>query len=517
MIHHFLENSAASYPDKTAVVHDSVRATYGEINTQAERFAGCLQANGLAPGDRIALLMENSVDYIIAYYGILKAGCVAAPLNPALKPDGFNELLDDLDPSAIVCTFKSERLLKAASINDRTLKLLIIKGPKQNWQTATFPVIPFEDSVENHSSVIPPEVNPDALASIIYTSGSTGKPKGVMLSHRNIVFNTRSICEYLSLSPDDIQMVVLPFFYVMGKSLLNTHFAAGGTVVINNRFVYPADVVKQMAEEKVTGFSGVPSTYAYLLHRSPLARYRDKFSALRYCSQAGGHMATQLKKVLREALPAHTGIIIMYGATEAAARLSYLEPEFFESKMGSIGRPVPGVELKIVDEAGTEVKAGQTGELLAKGPNIMQGYWRDPEATQAVIDENGCYRTGDLAFKDDEGYFFITGRKDNILKVSGHKVNPAEIEDCLMQSRKLVETAVIGVADELAGRRLVALCVPIDNEVTAQDLQQHCHQSLSKHQVPGEFIFFKSLPKSGAGKIDPLQCEAAYNQMKTKK
>lgn len=517
MIHHFLENSAARFPDKTAVIHDNERATYGQINARADNLARCLQATGLTAGDRIALLMENSIDYIIAYYGILKAGAVAAPINPALKPDGLNDLLDNLEPAALVGTFKSERLLKAASIHERRLKALIIQNPKQKWEDAPFPVISFEESSANQAETgHPVNRHPDDLASIIYTSGSTGKPKGVMLSHANIVSNTRAICQYLSLSPEDIQMVVLPFFYVMGKSLLNTHFAAGGTVVINNRFLYPADVLKQMAEENVTGFSGVPSTYAYLLHRSPLAKYRNDLPALRYCSQAGGHMATQLKKDLRAVLPAHTQIVIMYGATEAAARLSYLEPDRFESKMGSIGRAIPGVELKIVDDAGKAAPNGRSGELLAKGPNIMQGYWRDPEASKAAIDENGCYRTGDLAYKDDEGYFFITGRKDNILKVSGHKVNPADIEDCLMQSRKLVETAVIGVSDELSGRRLVALCVPLDNAVTARDLQQHCHQSLPKHQVPGEFVFFKSLPKSGSGKIDPLQCEAAYNQLKTK-
>ncbi|MDZ7833607.1 MAG: class I adenylate-forming enzyme family protein [Desulfobacterales bacterium] len=515
MIHHFLENSASRFPRKTAVIHDEVRASYRQINEQADNLAVSLKAKGVSPGDRISILMENSVDYIIAYYGILKAGCVAAPINPALKPDGLNELFENLEPAVVISTFKSERLLKAASLSEKQLKLLIIKNPKQKWEESSFPVLSFEDCIKDQANPVEPgNVGPDSLASIIYTSGSTGKPKGVMLSHANIVSNTRAICQYLFLSAEDIQMVVLPFFYVMGKSLLNTHFAAGGTVVINNRFLYPADVVKQMAEEEVTGFSGVPSTYAYLLHRSPLAKYRDKFHALRYCSQAGGHMATQLKKDLREVLPAHTQIVIMYGATEAAARLSYLEPARFESKMGSIGRAIPGVELKIVDDAGKDVQNGQSGELLAKGPNIMQGYWRDPEATKAAIDENGCYRTGDLAYKDDEGYFFITGRKDNILKVSGHKVNPADIEDCLMQSRKLVETAVIGVPDELAGNRLVALCVPLDNSVVAQDLQQHCHQNLPRHQVPAEFIFLKSLPKNGAGKIDSLKCEAAYNQLK---
>ena len=514
MIHRFLERSAIRYPDKIAVVHDDVQATYGQINTQADNFACFLHSGKIAPGDRIAVVMENSIAYIIAYYGILKAGCVAAPLPPGLKPDGLREILGHLEPAALIAGFKIERQLKAASIHELPLKLVIIKSPKLNWGDSPFRVFSFEDSLEGPArTVIPVNIKSDQLASIIYTSGSTGKPKGVMLTHANIVSNTQSICEYLRLNSYDIQMVVLPFYYVMGKSLLNSHFAAGGAVVINNRFLYPADVVKQMAEAAVTGFSGVPSTYAYLLHRSPLAKYRDRLQALRYCSQAGGHMAVQLKKELRSTLPEHTQIIIMYGATEAAARLTYLEPGQFESKMGSIGRPIPGVELKIVDDSGRVIENGAAGELLARGANIMQGYWKDPAATKAAIDRDGCYHTGDLAFKDKEGYFYITGRKDDLLKIRGHKVNPQAIEDCLMQTRKLVETVVIAVPDEFTGSRLVALCVPLDDAVNEADMQRHCYQMLPKHQRPKEFVFLKALPKIGAGKTDIRKCRALYNNI----
>ena len=225
-----------------------------------------------------------------------------------------------------------------------------------------------------------------------------------MLSHRNIVSNTLAICDYLQLSENDTQMVVLPFYYVMGQSLLNTHFAAGGTVVLNNKFAFTAAVLKQMVAEEVTGFSGVPSTYAYLLHRSPLAGYREKLQSLRYCSQAGGHMARAIKEKLRKVLPDHTQIFIMYGATEAAARLTYLEPDRFEDKIDSIGKPVPGVSIRVVDKQGRDVPVGQTGELMAYGPNIMQGYWKDEAATKTALNNNG-YHTGDIGYQDDEGYF----------------------------------------------------------------------------------------------------------------
>ncbi|MFO7840023.1 MAG: class I adenylate-forming enzyme family protein [Desulfosalsimonadaceae bacterium] len=513
MIYHFLENSAARYPDKTAVIHEAEQATYSQINTMADNLAGYLHANKIKQGDRIALIMENSIDYIISYYAILKAGAVVAPLNPGLKPDGLQYLIDDLEPAAIIANFKSERLLKALCLNKQTLKLLIIKNPKQKWDELTFPTAAFKESISGQAvTASPAALKPDDLASIIYTSGSTGKPKGVMLSHNNIVSNTHSICQSLELGPDDIQMVVLPFFYVMGKSLLNTHFAVSGTVVINNRFIYPADVVKQMAEENVTGFSGVPSTYAYLLHRSPLAKYRDKLYALRYCSQAGGHMAAQLKKDLRATLPEHTRIVIMYGATEASARLSCLVPEQFEHRPDSIGRAIPGVNLRIMDDAGRFVKDGGPGELVARGPNIMLGYWKDPDSTSRATGPGGWYHTGDMAYQDADGYFYVTGRKDNLLKVSGHKVNPLEIEESLMQSRQLLEVVVGGVPDPLSGYRLIAFCVPIETGVTAEDLQRYCRQTLPKHQVPAEFVLMKNLPKSATGKIDVQACMAGYSQ-----
>jgi acyl-CoA synthetase (AMP-forming)/AMP-acid ligase II len=344
-------------------------------------------------------------------------------------------------------------------------------------------------------------VEEDSLASIIFTSGSMGVPKGVMLSHRNIVSNTHAICQYLELSCDDIQMVVLPFFYVMGKSLLNTHFAVGGTVVINNMFIYPATVLKQMVEEKVTGFSGVPSTYAYLLHRSPLSSYRDKLTHLRYCSQAGGHMAKQLKIDLHQVLPEHTKIFIMYGATEASARLTYLDPSFYKSKMESVGKAISKTTIKIMGDQGTELSAGSVGELVAHGPSIMAGYWKDPEATAKVIDADG-YHTGDLGYKDQDGFIFIVGRKDNQLKVSGHRINTQEIEDTILETGLVVEAFVTGYPDKLLGHKLIAVAVAKEPHIDDQAILAACTQRMPRYKVPGKILLASSIPKKLSGKID---------------
>ena len=514
LIHHFLEESTELFPDKIALVHEEVRATYRQINTKANRLANWLINLGISKGDRVVLLLENCMEYVVSYYGILKAGAVAVPLSSDLKPDGLTPLLKELEPEVIISSSRFERVLKATVQVFNNIKALLLKSPKQNWSSSPFSVFSWEDIIYDDVTAHPvirfelwPEIRIDEsdLASIIYTSGSTGIPKGVMLSHKNIVSNTYSICRYLNLTDKDVQMVVLPFFYVMGKSLLNTHFAAGGTIVINNKFAFPATVIKQMVDEKVTGFSGVPSTYAYLLHRSPLKNYRDKLASLRYCSQAGGHMSGQIKEELRKVLPAHTQTYIMYGATEASARLTYLEPDRFTDKMASIGKPIPGVTMKVLNKNGQTLPKGQTGELVASGSNIMQGYWKDNKATSVVLDKNG-YHTGDLGYRDDDGYFYVNGRKDNLLKVGGHRINPQEIEDVLMATELVIETAVIGIPDKLLGNKLIVLAVPVNGAGDKNKIMKLCAERLPKYKLPSSIKLVRLLPKNTSGKIDRAKC-----------
>ena len=506
LIHHFLERSAKSHPDKMALIHENVRATYAQINNKANQLARWLVKREVTHCDRVVLVLENCLEYVISYYAILKAGAVAAPLSSDTKPDGLSYLLGELEPKVVISSSRFERLLQATDLTTFKIQALVIRSPKRNWAFSPFPVLSWKDIIGDEESSNPNNlIEESALASIIYTSGSTGKPKGVMLSHKNIVSNTNSIRQYLHLSEKDIQMVVLPFFYVMGKSLLNTHFAVGGTVVINNKFAYPASVIKQMVEEQVTGFSGVPSTYAYLLHRSPLAGYRDKLNKLRYCTQAGGHMSRQIKEELHRVLPTNTKIYIMYGATEASARLTYLEPERFREKIGSIGKAIPGVNLQVLDVYGREVLVGQTGELVGSGANIMQGYWKDDKATAKALDQNG-YHTGDLGYQDEEGFFYVIGRKDNLLKVGGHRINPQEVEDALMETGLVTETIVLGLPDDLLGHKLIAIVVSKNGDCTPNQILIECAQRLPKYKIPGEVKLVRALPKSTSGKIDRVKC-----------
>jgi long-chain acyl-CoA synthetase len=512
MVHSLLEASAALHPQKIAFIQDQERASYAQVNAMANRVADFLLAQGVTPGDRVVLLLENSLHYVVSYYGALKAGGVAVPLNCEVKADSLAGILEQLQPRVVISSHKSEALLREVDPDRLQIPLMMLKDPRQSWRSSRCRVVAWEELLREGAAANPGlPIDSQGLASIIYTSGSTGKPKGVMLTHGNIVANTRSIVQYLSLSENDIQMVVLPFFYVMGNSLLNTHVAVAGTLVVNNSFAYPAAVIAQMAAECVTGFSGVPATYAYLLHRSPLAAFRERLGALRYCTQAGGHMSRQIKEQLLQVLPSHTKLYIMYGATEAAARLTYVEPERLAAKMDSIGRAIPGVSVRVLDEKGCEVPPGESGELVASGANIMRGYWRDPEATSSVLDQNG-YHTGDLGYRDQDGYLFVTGRKDDLLKVGGHRIDPQEIEDALMATGLLLEAAVFGVEDELLGKRLVALAVPLSGETSTSRVLSLCLALLPRHKLPSEVRFVAALPKYASSKIDRVSCLAAFKK-----
>ncbi len=512
MIHHFLENSAKAFPEKTAVITDKDRATYAQINSGANKLARLLLDHNIEDNDIVVLIMDNSIEYIISYYAVLKTGATVVPFSNDLKPESINHLFKELEPKAVISSKKFIRLLKACDLTSTTLQAMIIKDISKEsppfGPQIDFPVIHWSDILKDYSNStnLDKTIDENSLASIIYTSGSSGIPKGVMLSHLNITTNADSICQYLHLTSDDIQMVVLPFFYVMGKSLLNTLFSVGGTIVINNKFAFPASVINQMVEEKVTLFSGVPSTYAFLLNRSPLETVKDKLTHLRCCTQAGGHMASSIKKKLIKVLPEHTDICIMYGATEASARLTYLEPDKLENKIDSIGRPIPGVKIKILDNTNHEISSGRTGELVASGKNIMLGYWKDPETTAKALDENG-YHTGDQGYMDEDGFYFIKGRKDSLLKVGGHRINPQEVEDAIIETDLVIESAVIGVKDDLLGNKLIALATPKDKDTDAKMILSKCAQLLPKYKMPAQIKIVKSLPKNANGKIDKTKCK----------
>jgi acyl-CoA synthetase (AMP-forming)/AMP-acid ligase II len=319
-----------------------------------------------------------------------------------------------------------------------------------------------------------------------------------MVTHGNIIANTNSIIEYLRLSSRDRIMAVLPFQYCFGASLLHTHLRAGGSLVVDPRFMFPEKILERMRETECTGFAGVPSHYQILLRKSALKDYC--FPHLRYVQQAGGHLAPALIRELREALPG-TEIFVMYGQTEATARLSYMPPEMLDRKPGSIGKGVPGVKLRVI-YAGRDAAPGETGEIVAQGENITQGYWRAEEETAAVF-RDGMLYTGDLATVDEDGYIFIVDRAKDFIKCGGNRVSCRQIEEKLLEFGDLLEAAVIGVPDEILGEAVKAFVVPRPGTVSDLEplLRQFCTRNLLPAQVPREFVFLDALPKNASGKV----------------
>ena len=485
LLHEYLKLSATARPEKVAVIQGKRRVSYGDLLGKAKGFAGVLRDVGLARGERVAILLENSPEYVIACFGALMAGGVVVPLGQQITGRRLATILNDCRPAVLVAPH------------------LLIKSFAEIPEVRDARcVIPAQRLCEGSEPVGDPcceELSGNDLALLLYTSGTTGEPKGVMLTHRNLTANAESIVEYLGLSDSDKVMVVLPFHYSYGNSLLTTHLMVGASLVLENRFVFPNLVLDRIREEQVTGFAGVPSTFAILLNRSNLRN--SAFPSLRYVTQAGGAMSPKLARELREALPG-TDVYIMYGQTEATARLAYLDPSESIRKAGSIGKAIPGVRITLRKEDGAFASPGEVGEIVAEGENVMAGYWNNPDGTTAVL-KDGCLRTGDLARADEEGFLYIVGRRSEMIKTGGHRVSPKEIEEVISAMPGVHETAVVGVPDEMLGQAIRAFVVrEPGGSVSMKDVLKHCAKNLEPFLVPHDVVFPDELPKSPTGKVD---------------
>jgi acyl-CoA synthetase (AMP-forming)/AMP-acid ligase II len=457
---------------------------------------------GLKPGDRVALLAQNSPLYVEAYFGILKAGGVAVPLNTASDPGMLAYFLRDCGARVLIVGPRMERLVHKSAkqladvelvISPNAGKLARLPCERVAWTDTQFGG---PDASDGRPTL---QLSADDVASIIYTSGSTGRPRGATLTHGNIAANVASIVEYLELTAADRVLQVLPFYYVYGKSVLNTHVAVGASVVIETRFQYPNVALDTLEAERCTGFSGVPSTFAILLNRSNLAK--RELACLRYVTQAGGGMSPALTRRLMHALPERVQIVIMYGATEASARLAYLPPELLAEHVGSIGRAIPGVTLRVLRPDASECDVDEVGELVARGPNIMRGYWNAPEETARVLDDDG-YHTGDLARRDAGGFLHIVGRTRDMVKAGGHRIATKEIEDAILEHDAIDEVAVIGVPDELLGEQVKAVAVLRPNAALDLDtLAKFLSTRVPPYKIPRFLELRSELPKNESGKI----------------
>lgn len=499
-LHELAQDSASRAPDAVALVAEPRTLTYDGLDRLANRFAALFRGAGVTRGDRVVIALDNGIEQVAAYLGVMKAGGVAVPLPSGPRSDRLVAAVADCAP-------------RAALLDPPTIRAQAPEGPVHRipelfsfgeWPDGASlpgkvrraePIL--ASSSEARAAVAGDE---EDLAAIIYTSGSTGEPRGVMLSHRNFVSNAQAIVSYLGLTAADRAMCVLPFYYVYGLSVLHSHLAVGASVVIDNRFAFPNVVLGAMGAHGVTGFAGVPSTFALLLHRSNLDT--TPLPALRYVTQAGGNMPPPKVLEWLERVPGPK-FYVMYGATEAAARLTYVPPADLRRKLGSIGIPIPSVTITVIRDDGSVAETGEVGELVASGPNIARGYWNDSTETAARFGPLG-YRTGDLGYADAEGFLFLVGRRHDMIKVGAHRVGAKEIEDVLHAHEAVSEAAVVAAPHEINGEVPVAF-VSLKSALAdpERQLQAHCAARLAPHKVPARVTVEPDLPKlAGTGKID---------------
>jgi len=470
--------------------------TYLELRQRVGLLASSLLADGLQHGERVGLFSDNTPFFVISYLAVILAGGIAVPFFSGIDEQSFREIVASTGMRRILLQVKN--FLSAQEWAEGKLDL----WPAKEAHTSDGTVIEGAEARPSDlglldSVVIDPQADP---AVILFTSGSTGRPKGVMISHRNIECNTEDIISYMGLTRADRVLAALPFSYCFGASLLHTHLRAGASIVLCSSFMFPEKVLDELRDRECTGFAGVPSTYQILLRKTHFAE--REFPALRWFQQAGGRLPDPFIRELREAHP-NVRFFLMYGQTEATARLSYLPPEMLDKKFGSIGRGLQHTQLQVLKEDGTPVCPGsdEVGEIVASGENIALGYWNDQEESLLYF-RGGKLHTGDMARVDEDGYIYVVDRARDFIKSMGNRVSAREIEDVICGHPQVVQAAVIGVPDELWGEAIAAYVVPLSREkVSEEDLKAYCNECLPNFKLPQRVVLVDSLPLNAYGKI----------------
>ncbi|MEH7334436.1 long-chain-fatty-acid--CoA ligase [Neobacillus drentensis] len=484
-----LKNSAARFPNRTAYTFLNQSKTYAELDKLVDCAASALSAAGVAKGDRVALLLGNCPEFVIAYYGILRAGAVVVPINPAYTAGEISYILSNSQAVGVIAHSWLEVTIAPLRVKLEKLKMTIYTDSSENdW--------PWECLIQEPKEAFEsPFIEDDDLAVILYTSGTTGKPKGAMLSHRNMASNVASMSQLTEFTEEDRIIAVLPMFHVFSiATCINIPIACGAAIVIVPKFS-PTEVINTIRREKATLFAGVPTMFSFLL-QVPGATAED-FSAIRACFSGGASIPVELLHRFEEKFNVH--VLEGYGLSETAPVTAF-NPLRGTRKPGSVGIDIPEVKNKVVDLNGVEVPRGEIGELIVKGPNVMIGYLGMQEATSSAL-KDGWFYTGDLARMDDEGYIYIVDRKKDMILVGGYNVYPREVEEVLYQHPAIVETAVIGVPDKEYGEIVKAFVVINDEGITMDDILYFCQDKLAKYKLPKQVEIMKELPKNSTGKI----------------
>jgi long-chain acyl-CoA synthetase len=465
-IEDLLHRSARLHADKTAVVCDGHRYSYAWIQSEATRRADTLILSRIPPGSRIGVYLDNSIDAIVWMFAVAVARSTFFIVNPQVRPDRLQIIERDAGAAAVIARDPDGEITLRPVRNSRTTE-------------------PLDKDV----------------ATLVYTSGSAGAPKGVMLTHANVCAAASSITTYLANQPDDVIFCALPLSFTYGLGQVMTAVQVGATIVLARSFAYPGAVLDTLAQEQVTGLPAVPTMVTLLLQHGLAGR---RLPSLRYVTSAAAALAEKKVRDLRAALP-NARIYSMYGQTECQ-RATYLLPELLDTHPTSVGRAIPGAAVAVVDEHGNDVAPGTVGELVVRGPQVMQGYWNRPEATGRALrrraDGERWLFTGDLFRQDGEGLLYFVERRDAMIKSRGEKVAPRAVEEVIARLPGVSEVAVYGIPDDVLGEAVAAsVTLAPGASLTPAQVQRHCLGHLESYMVPRTVEIRASLPTTLTGKV----------------
>ena len=507
-----LRESTQAHPDKVVLIIDEHQLAYGMVDHAADRVAQALRDNGITPGTPVGIMLPNVPQFPIVYFGILRAGCIAVPMNVLLKGPEVKYYLEDSGARAFFFwgDFGEEAMKGVAGLPQVSLRVSVAAAP------GTPPPSGAEDFMTVVASVTPTGemagTKPDDTAIILYTSGTTGKPKGAELTHFNLLMNCIVGARIAQLRPDDVTLGTLPFFHSFGASnVMNTAIYMGGTISLLPRFD-PVKALQIIQRDGITVFAGVPTMYIAFLKAHSEGDW--DISTIRMAISGGAALPEQVLREFEEKFGAP--ILEGYGLSESSPSATFNRPDR-PRKVGSIGLPIWGVELKVIDNEGNALGANENGEICIRGHNVMKGYHNRPEETAETIDAGGWLHTGDIGYRDDEGYYFIVDRKKELVIRGGFNVYPREIEEVLYSHPAVAEAAVFGVPDPTMGEEVCA-AVALRAGATATDgeLIAYCKERVAAYKYPRRLWVLDTLPKGPTGKILKLELKAQLVPAETK-
>jgi len=510
LLHHVLEASAERHPEKIALVFGEERLSYAELDARADDAAQQLRDFGVRAGDRVATWLENSVEAVVAIFAALKAGAAFVPLNPQTRPPKVAFILRDCGARVLVAPHANVTPEIQCAVLDLAPRH---PEPRRRRRISEGEILRFAQddggAAPEMLDLAPRHPEPrrrrrisegdggNHLAAIIYTSGSTGVPRGVMLTHGNMLAASSSIIEYLENTEDDVVLDFLPLSFDYGLYNVLMPIRFGGTVVLERTFIAPHQIVSLMRRERISGLPLVPTVAAGLARLRSMEGY--EFPHLRYITSTGQALPPAHIERLLAIFP-DARLFSMYGLTECK-RVSYLPPEELARRPGSVGKAMPRTEAWIVDEHGARVeRAGVVGELVVRGPHVMQGYWNRPEETASAL-RNGLLHTGDLFRADEDGFLYFVARRDDLIKTAGQRVSPREIENVACTLDGVLEAVAFGIPDELLGQKIALVVRAAEGALTERDVIAHCEAHLEKYMVPRLVEIRRELPRTATGKV----------------